>query len=133
MKRLLLLLLLLLFVVFSALFAENNGNVDFFSTSIVIEEEALPTVTALHSAFPNPFNSTTIISFSVSVGDTAELEIFNILGQKVKTYPHNFEGGDHTVVWNGKDKNGKEIGSGVYFYKLRTNSFVNVKKMLLLK
>jgi hypothetical protein len=87
--------------------------------------------------FPNPFNPSTTISFSLSQEDAknTKLEIFNLKGQKVKTfdtknYPKLAEG---NVVWNGKDKSGNTVSSGVYFYKLQTGNYSQTKKMILIK
>ena len=84
--------------------------------------------------YPNPFNPSTTISFSLSVEESknAKLEIYNIRGQKVKTFNHSklVEG---SVVWNGKDDFGKQVSSGIYLYKLKADDFVQTKKMLMMK
>ncbi|MDP8204180.1 MAG: FlgD immunoglobulin-like domain containing protein, partial [Candidatus Tenebribacter mawsonii] len=89
----------------------------------------------LYGNYPNPFNPTTTISFSVTQNsDFVTLEIFNIKGQKVKTlYKGIAEEGKHSVIWEGKDTNGKSVSSGIYFYKLKTNSKELTRKMLMLK
>jgi len=87
------------------------------------QEECIPTITKLYSNYPNPFNPSTTISFSLPKEENIELTIYNIKGQKVKTlYSGIAEEGKHTMVWEGKDSNGKEVSSGIYFYKLKTNS-----------
>jgi len=85
--------------------------------------------------YPNPFNPITTISFSLADNvENAKIEIFNIKGQKIKTLVNSYlEKGTHNVVWNGKDKNGKKVVSGLYFYKLTTGKETAVKKMLLLR
>ncbi len=92
----------------------------------------IPMATALSQNYPNPFNPTTTIRFSVKEDEVATLEIFNLKGQKVQSYSE-FTSGSHSVTWNGKDGNGDPIASGVYFYKLKTDSFLDIKKMLLMK
>ena len=89
----------------------------------------------LYSNYPNPFNPSTTISFSVpQTSPFVTLEIFNIKGQKVKTlYSGKAEEGKHTVIWEGKDTNDKLVNSGIYFYKLETADNELTKKMLLLK
>jgi len=84
--------------------------------------------------FPNPFNPETTISFNLSKVENIELEIFNIKGQKVKTLLNEqLSIGKHTVVWDGKDANNKQVSSGIYMYKLKAGDIQQTKKMILLK
>jgi hypothetical protein len=89
----------------------------------------------LHGNYPNPFNPTTTIEFSVTQNsDFVTLEIYNIKGQKVKTlYSGIAEEGKHSILWDGKDTNEKSVGTGIYFYKLKTGKKEISRKMLLLK
>ncbi len=98
------------------------------------DEEGVPGTieNQLNPAYPNPFNPSTTISFSVKEGEVARFEIFNIKGQLVKSFPA-FHGGNHEVKWSGKNDSGASVSSGTYFYKLQTESFAEVRKMLLLK
>ena len=96
----------------------------------------IPSVTKLFGNYPNPFNPTTTISFSVAqTYSSVTLNIFNIKGQKVKTLINEaLPAGKHSVIWNGKDEKGKNVSSGVYFYKLQVGGrYSCTKKMLLLK
>jgi parallel beta-helix repeat protein len=104
------------------------------------EEENRPPVFQLFQNYPNPFNSSTVIwYFLPDVGyQPAEVEItiYNLLGKLVKTlvktrqYP-----GEHKVRWDGKDEEGKEVASGIYFYRLKVSGLELVKprKMVLLR
>lgn len=84
--------------------------------------------------YPNPFNPYTNIDFSISKDTQAELVIYNIRGQLVKTlHSGSIEAGEHRVIWNGKDDNDRDVGSGVYFYRLKTDEYDQVNKMLLVK
>lgn len=86
--------------------------------------------------YPNPFNPETTISFSViQNSDFVTIEIYNLKGQKVKSFPINqFTNSPvHQVVWNGKDDNDQPVSSGIYFYKLIIGDVEQTKKMLLLK
>jgi agmatine deiminase len=85
--------------------------------------------------FPNPFNPTTTISFSLTKDSKIELVIYNTKGQRIKTLAQNdFIKGSHSITWNGVDEKGSSLSSGVYFYKLSVNNKTEVmKKMLLLK
>jgi len=88
----------------------------------------------LHS-YPNPFNPTTTIEFSINNDSNIELSIFNIKGQNIKTLANNeFAQGNHSVIWNGDDEFGKPVSSGLYYYTLNVNGKTEaVKKCLLLK
>ncbi len=85
--------------------------------------------------FPNPFNPTTTIKFSIPEKSKIELTVYNIKGQKIKTLAHNeFTKGYHSIIWNGDDESGEPVSSGIYLYKLNVNSKTEaVKKCLLLK
>ena len=89
------------------------------------------------SNFPNPFNPTTTISYQLPENSEVELAIYNLKGQKVKQLVSNSAGqlsaGQHSVVWNGKDDNGKSVSSGIYFYKLKTGNYEQTRKMILIK
>ncbi len=89
----------------------------------------------LHGNYPNPFNPTTMISFSIPDESKVELTVYNIKGQKVKTLVNdNLAKGIHEVLWNGKDYHNKSVASGVYFYKLSVNGKNHfIKKCLMLK
>jgi hypothetical protein len=98
------------------------------------DDLAVVTVTELKGAYPNPFNPSTTVSFSLAEAGEVTLDIFNVKGQKVKTLLQEIkERGNHAVVWNGKDDAGRDLGSGIYFYRLQANDYVSLKKMLLVK
>ncbi len=84
--------------------------------------------------YPNPFNSVTTISFKVLTGGHVQLAVYNINGQLLKTLiDGNMDVGLHTIYWDGKDSSGKRAASGVYFYELKVNDFIQAKKLMLLK
>ena len=85
--------------------------------------------------YPNPFNPSTTINFSIRNVSKVELALYNIKGQKIKTLAQNeFTKGSHSIIWNGDDKFGKSASSGIYYYKLSVNGKTEaVKKCLLLK
>ncbi len=89
----------------------------------------------LYSNYPNPFNPSTTISFSIPEESKVEVSVFNIKGQIVKTLVKDVcESGKHSVIWFGKDNNNKKCSSGIYFYQLKVNGKPkSVKKCLLLK
>jgi hypothetical protein len=91
-------------------------------------------ITTLNSNYPNPFNPETTISYSLAKQSKVSLQVFNILGQKVKTLVNETNNaGSHTVVWNGKDESGNAVASGVYFYRLKSGTMSQTNKMILMK
>ncbi len=97
-----------------------------------IPEEPLSVV--LHENFPEPFNASTTIQFDLPSSSIVELSVYNLLGQRVRVLTDEvFSAGRHSVSWNGLDQNGLESSSGVYFYRLETNTGTVSRKMLLLK
>ncbi len=96
--------------------------------------ENAPIKVQLHRNYPNPFNPTTTISFSLPKEENIELTIYNIKGQKIKTlYSGTVDEGRHSMVWEGKDANDKSVSSGLYFYQLKIGNKVLTRKMLMLK
>ncbi len=89
----------------------------------------IPNSPVLYQSYPNPFNPTAHIDYSIPKTTLVKLTVYNILGQKVKTLFYGEESpGKYSVNFNGD-----ELASGVYFYRLRAGNFISVKKMLLLK
>jgi hypothetical protein len=84
---------------------------------------------------PNPFNPTTTIEFSLKERANVQLKIYNVAGQLVRTLVNEARtpGEVHTATWDGRNDAGQSVSSGVYFYKLVAGSFVQTKKMVLLK
>ncbi|MBC8384212.1 MAG: T9SS type A sorting domain-containing protein [Candidatus Cloacimonetes bacterium] len=85
------------------------------------------------SHYPNPFSSSTTISFDLSRKDAknAKMDIYNIKGQKVRQF--SIDDSRSSIVWNGKDENGKPANSGIYFYKLEVGKFESTKRMILMR
>jgi hypothetical protein len=79
--------------------------------------------------YPNPFNPTTIISYELPANDMVRLEIYDILGRKIETLlSERQNAGNHSVPFNASN-----LSSGVYFYRLSAGSFVQTKKLMLIK
>ncbi len=84
--------------------------------------------------YPNPFNPETNISYQLAQQDKVTITIFNSLGQKVKTLlDENQSQGYYSITWDGKNETGRTMSSGVYFYQLKTNSKIEMKKMIMIK
>jgi len=95
---------------------------------------SLPTEFGMSQNVPNPFNPTTKVSFALPVASKVNLAVYNVLGQHVTTLVDAFmPAGYQETIWDGTDKDGHTVASGVYFYKLRAGDFTDTKKMLMLK
>lgn len=113
---------------------QENSIIMFGNIGDPQNETPIVGVTQLYGNYPNPFNPRTSISFSIPAEQNVELTIFNLKGQQVKTlFSGSIAKGEHSLLWEGKDDNGKQVGSGLYFYKLKTANKEISKKMLLLK
>lgn len=97
-------------------------------------ENTVPAITTLKGNHPNPFNPETTITFALKNAGDVSLTVYNIKGEKVRTLVNGtYEASEHTVVWNGKDDRGNDVGSGIYFYKMDTADYTSTRKMILLK
>jgi len=91
-------------------------------------------VTNLDNNYPNPFNPSTTISFSLAKAGRTSLAIYNLKGQLVKRLLNSeLNNGTHKIVWNGLDENNRSVASGMYLYRLESGDYKSVKKMLLMK
>lgn len=89
----------------------------------------VPTKFALQQNYPNPFNPTTKIKFDIAKATNVKIEIFNSLGQTVSTLVNDFKPAGYYET----DFNASKLSSGVYFYRLTTDQFVDMKKMVVVK
>jgi acyl-CoA thioesterase-1 len=88
----------------------------------------------LHQNFPNPFNATTTIHYSLPYNSQVKIAIYNLFGRQVRELGNSFEpAGYKSVTWDGRDDSGRHVASGVYFYLIESPGFRAVKKMLLIK
>lgn len=93
-----------------------------------------PTTPFLLQNYPNPFNERTIIRFYVPDRMEVRLEIFNLLGQRVKTLlEERKEEGYHLVGWDGRSQGGERVSSGLYFYRFKAGSYVESRKLVLVR
>jgi hypothetical protein len=89
---------------------------------------------ALEQNYPNPFNPVTTITFTLPRQEKVELEVYNLLGKKVRVLlQEQMIAGSHLVQWDGRNDAGESLGSGIYFYRLKAGDFVQTRRMLLLK
>jgi len=122
---------------FQAINLTSDPNKIFYTVSLKDEVPEIVTntqITSLEGNYPNPFNPSTTIKYSLAQNDNVKLQVFNIKGQVVRTLVNaNQDAGFHSVVWNGVDNNNTSVASGIYFYRLETNTTKEVKRMLLMK
>ncbi len=94
----------------------------------------LPMEYSLSQNYPNPFNPETHIRYSLAHSGRVFIEIFNVLGQKVKILTNDFQPiGSYIVTWNGTDELNRAVSSGIYYYRITVNEFTAVKKMTFIK
>ncbi len=115
----------------------SSQSVDTATTPLptdVPDDVNLPYVFKLHQNYPNPFNPQTEITYDLPVRSDVTLRIYNILGQTVRTYSIRAKpAGRYSLVWDGSNNAGRQMASGMYFYKITAGVFTDSKKMILLK
>jgi len=139
------------FVVIDTIWDPRNGLVEFANINntwhpkvkagylrygiVGIDEQiATPTMFALNQNYPNPFNPETNIDFQVPTAGMVNVEIFNVLGQRVKTLiSEQKDPGYYSVHWNGTNENGEVAPTGVYFYRMTAEGFTQTNKMVMLR
>ncbi len=100
----------------------------------VKDGKTLPAAYALAQNYPNPFNPETRISYALPQDAHVTLEVYNALGQKVRTlFDAMQKAGTHEVFWDGRDVTGQNVASGLYFYQLRTKELKLTRRMLLVR
>ncbi|MGB8316637.1 MAG: T9SS type A sorting domain-containing protein, partial [Ignavibacteriaceae bacterium] len=110
---------------------DYNGS---FTYSNILEVSALPTVFSLSQNYPNPFNPSTTIKFQLPQKEKVVLEVYNTLGEKVKTLVNDIKDpGFYEARWDGTNDNSINVATGVYIYRIMAGKFVLAKKMIFLK
>jgi len=113
----------------------GDETISYTMTSALSNDNSTtPMVKTQINNYPNPFNPSTTISFTLANDEQVSLDIYNIKGQKVKSFfNEKMTKGNHQVVWNGKDNNNKDVTSGIYFAKVKGQMTNATRKMLLIK
>jgi len=119
----------------------DMGAYEFDPDPSSVEQYDIPVADLKLSNYPNPFNPTTTISFTLTTENTekAEMVIYNLKGQKIISFDNTqfvtMSGveGMQTVTWNGTDDNNQPVSSGIYFYRLKAENNEQIKKMILMK
>lgn len=114
-----------------------NGTYKYevYSTGVTTDmKETSPRGFVLNQNFPNPFNPSTVIRFTLQKSQQVSVEIYNVEGRLIRTLvQENLPEGSHEISWDGKDERGFNLPSGIYFYSLRGSGHQLTKKMVLLK
>jgi Secretion system C-terminal sorting domain len=121
---------------FEDVYLESKIKTAYISGELGTDPDIPIVKSRLFQNYPNPFNPSTTISFELDTDNTENIElvIFNLKGQKVRTFSVILSGVEGSVSWNGNDDNNQSVSSGVYFYKLSVNGkTVDTKRMLLMK
>ncbi len=135
-------------------FLDYDGVYQYYITAVYLGEEGTPSdilnvpypytgntdphtpglQTALGKNYPNPFNPTTTLSFTLAEFGPASLTIYNAKGQLVRQLADSaYTAGQHYLLWDGRDTMGRPVSSGLYFYRLQTKDFSQSHKMILMK
>jgi len=112
----------------------NGGRIGVRLEGRLIPAVALPQQFALHANAPNPFNAETLIRFDLPTEARVSIEVYNALGQKVRTLlQERRAAGRYQIGWDSRDDAGRALASGVYFYRLIAEEFVQTRRMMLAK
>jgi len=99
-----------------------------------VSETALPQKFTVHDNYPNPFNPATNISYDLLETGHVKVSIYNVLGQEIKALlDESQKSGSHSLQWDGTNKSGLKVTSGVYYYRIEAGKDSAVKSMLLVK
>ena len=99
-----------------------------------LEGNGIPSSFALHGNYPNPFNPITQIRFDLPYRNDVNINIYNMLGQKVKVFSMpKAPDRTHALTWNATNQNGQPLSAGVYLYQMISEDFIKTRKMVLLK
>jgi len=97
-------------------------------------ESSLPYRFELNQNYPNPFNPTTTIDYSIPERSHVNIDVYNVLGQKIRTMVDREESaGSYTITWDGTNSDGSAVATGIYLYRFQAGDYVETKKMLLMK
>ena len=114
----------------------QNPNLLLTRPTVGIEDEytSVPPNYSLDQNFPNPFNPSTTISFTLPEESAVSISIYDLVGRKVNELTTSSQlAGSHSIQWNGTDQQGNLVPAGIYFYQLKAGDFIQTKKMVLMK
>lgn len=111
---------------------DSSGAFALNPITAVKEKSQLPQSFELQQNYPNPFSSSTAISYNLDKQSNVEVSIYDVLGREIRTFtPARQSAGTHGIVWNGRNDFGKMVAPGVYFYRLRVGGEAKTRKMVI--
>ena len=120
-----------------AQFEANDTLIIVYTVWVAVDQHPdlpAPQEYTLVQNYPNPFNPETTIEYRLPKSDEVRLEVFNVLGQHIRTLVNTRQdAGTYTMTWDGMDNEGLPVASGVYYYRFQAGEFADTKSMLLLK
>ncbi|MBN1290495.1 MAG: T9SS type A sorting domain-containing protein, partial [Candidatus Latescibacteria bacterium] len=103
-------------------------------TTSIDETEHSPESIPLIKTYPNPFNPSTTIEFTLPESGFATVTIYSLAGQKIRELTADFlPAGTHTLLWDGKDTNGREVSSGIYITRMQAGNHTATGRMVLVR
>jgi hypothetical protein len=125
---------------YEILAAADNGKVVALSGGTAVgvgiedDQPAVPAQFSLKQNYPNPFNPTTYIGFQIADRGFTELKIYDVLGREIKTLmSQELSPGDYKLEWDGTNQTRQRVSSGIYFYRLVSGEFSQIRKMILMR
>ncbi|GJQ62392.1 MAG: hypothetical protein SCALA702_14450 [Melioribacteraceae bacterium] len=119
---------------------DNKSVTAVFDVEVGVDENLVPEVFSMDQNYPNPFNPATTIRFGLPEAASVTLQVFDVLGREVATLHSGteLEAGYHNVIWNGMNKTGHKVSSGIYIYRISAKGstqedFISTLKMIMLK
>lgn len=110
------------------------AGINFALSEVAPQDNLLPGSFSLAQNAPNPFNPQTRIDYDLPNASFVKMDVYNVLGQQVRTLVNEFqEAGFKSVVWDGRDNSGSTVASGIYFYRMDAGDFSDTRKMMMLK
>lgn len=113
---------------------DSKGNQTVYGPVSALSAGDRPFIFGLGSASPNPFKQTTVINYQLSQPGMVRLKVYNIAGQVVRELADRVQGpGEYSISWDGRDDNGRMVGSGIYLYRLSSGGLSATKRLILLR
>lgn len=117
------------------IFGKNNTLLKYEApVSVSGNDSIIPSVFKLYQNYPNPFNPKTVITYELNKSVFVSLKVYDLTGKEIITFVNEQQKtGSYKAFWDGRDKYGKKVKSGIYFCQLKANSFSQTQKMLLIR
>ncbi len=118
----------------TANFCIKGLTVNASATDTQFNDDEVPSDYSLAQNYPNPFNSNTTISYTLPSAAKVTIKVYNLVGEEIKTlFSQHEHAGYNSVVWDGTNRSGQFVSSGVYFYRLEADGRILIRKMTFLK